>query len=106
MSAAARSAASPPGGGTFQPWGSPRKNCTQSAPRAVPWPSGSSPQMDPDLHLHDFSTLAREADGPVGGCPFVPVAPDEPRSRRMRNRVTVVALVTALLLGLALLSAP
>jgi hypothetical protein len=29
-------------------------------------------QMDPDLHLHDVSTLAREADRPSRGCPFVP----------------------------------
>ena len=30
-----------------------------------------TPEMDPDLHLQDFSTLAREADGPAGGCPCI-----------------------------------
>ena len=59
--------------------------------------------MDPDLRLHDFSTLAREADGPPGGCPWLRCADPCPRTRGASECGTASAaavLTAALAAGL------
>src|SRR5262245_6025330 len=109
MSEAASSAASGPGGGTFQPWGSPRKNWTQSAPRAAPRPSGSSrPRWIPIFisTVFDLSTGSGRPFPWLSLCPRSSRGTPRREEQSMRKRVAVVALAAALVFGMTLLAAP